>query len=934
MADELIGRGIIEVVADGTSVAAGMEQATAAVDRFEKAAVDAGKNAGAALGSAGKQGGLAGEKLDATTRRFIASLERESQQVGRTRAEYLELRASQLGVSDTTAAMIARIRESEKVVAAVGMSAKQTAAAMRGVPAQLTDIAVSLQGGQNPLTVLLQQGGQLKDMFGGITPAAKALGGTVLGLINPFTLAAAGATALGAAYYYGSEQSSALTRSLIASGAAAGMSRAELEAQIAVVGAITGQYGTAREAVIALSEAGTFTGDRFRTALRGVVAGTEATGRSVGDLVKTFEEIGKSPSEAIAKLNDRYNFLTSDVYKQIKALEEQGRTQDAATLAFNSFADSLESRRAAVVDNLGYIERGWRLIKEEIAAAAQTAAGIGRASTVGDQLAVARNQLASMQATVGAGGAFPGSRAEKEIQEQQQLIRTLESKVQAENDVAEAKGRQAEATKAAIKQEEILSKYLGGDNRFTKSGRQARDIAEEEKAFQIAVQGITEGTAKYQQALTARNNAIANINERYKAKREKPFQDDAGTKYLQQLRETEAMLSAQLAGEERIGAAQREQARFEQLIADLKEKRILTADQKSILASEEQSRAQLEKNVAIEREIRIKEDLAKADAKRAEAELRFAERAAQIQQGIASNREGRQDQYGRELGAFGRGDAARQQIEEQRSIYRDFERMQLQLTKATPEHLLGSDQYMTEVVLIKQGLDQALADSEAYYAALRAQQADWSNGASRAYETYLENSRNVSAQVEDMFGNAFKGMEDALVQFVRTGKLDFGSLANSIIADLARIAIRAQLAGIFGALITPSSGTAGGAGTITGGSGLTVPAPRSWAVGIDRVPYDGFIAQLHKDERVVPAKFNPAVRGPDMVGSSGGMEVELNVINNGAPVRAEQSVRQSGTKMIVDLVLREAASDVASGGTLGSAITKTYGFDRPTRRRG
>src|SRR5690606_13533295 len=46
------------------------------------------------------------------------------------------------------------------------LSAKQTTAALRQVPAQLTDIIVSLQGGQAPLTVLLQQGGQLKDVFG------------------------------------------------------------------------------------------------------------------------------------------------------------------------------------------------------------------------------------------------------------------------------------------------------------------------------------------------------------------------------------------------------------------------------------------------------------------------------------------------------------------------------------------------------------------------------------------------------------------------------------------------------------------------------------------------------------------------------------------------------------------------------------------------
>ncbi|MEI7177137.1 phage tail length tape measure family protein [Pectobacterium carotovorum] len=71
-----------------------------------------------------------------------------------------------------------------------GMSAKQTAAAMRMVPAQMTDIVVSLAAGQAPLTVLLQQGGQLKDMFGGIAPAAKALGTYIMGLVTPYTLAA------------------------------------------------------------------------------------------------------------------------------------------------------------------------------------------------------------------------------------------------------------------------------------------------------------------------------------------------------------------------------------------------------------------------------------------------------------------------------------------------------------------------------------------------------------------------------------------------------------------------------------------------------------------------------------------------------------------------------------------------------------------------
>ncbi|NMY08517.1 phage tail tape measure protein [Pseudomonas veronii] len=56
-----------------------------------------------------------------------------------------------------------------------GVSAGQTQAALRQLPAQFTDIFTSLAGGQNPLMVLIQQGGQIKDSFGGIGPTMDAL---------------------------------------------------------------------------------------------------------------------------------------------------------------------------------------------------------------------------------------------------------------------------------------------------------------------------------------------------------------------------------------------------------------------------------------------------------------------------------------------------------------------------------------------------------------------------------------------------------------------------------------------------------------------------------------------------------------------------------------------------------------------------------------
>lgn len=109
-----------------------------------------------------------------------------------------------------------------------GMSAKQTAFAMRMLPAQMTDIVVGLSTGQSPFMVLMQQGGQLKDMFGGIGPAIKGVGSYVLGLINPFTLAAVAVGVLGLAYYKGSQEQDEFNNSLIITGNLLGTTSGQL----------------------------------------------------------------------------------------------------------------------------------------------------------------------------------------------------------------------------------------------------------------------------------------------------------------------------------------------------------------------------------------------------------------------------------------------------------------------------------------------------------------------------------------------------------------------------------------------------------------------------------------------------------------------------------------------------------------------------------
>ena len=154
--------------------------------------------------------------------------------------------------------------KAEKSTAAVAQSfdkntksAKELQFALRGVPAQFTDIATSLSSGQRPLQVLLQQGGQLKDMFGGIGPAAKALGGYVVGLINPLTIGAATLGAFAFALNQAEEEQSAFNKALLVSGNYAGKTSAQLESLVSAIARTSDvTQGTAREAIQRAAESG------------------------------------------------------------------------------------------------------------------------------------------------------------------------------------------------------------------------------------------------------------------------------------------------------------------------------------------------------------------------------------------------------------------------------------------------------------------------------------------------------------------------------------------------------------------------------------------------------------------------------------------------------------------------------------------------------
>lgn len=727
---------------------------------------------------------------------FIRSLNEQVQAIGRTRAELLELRAAQLGVTQQAAPMIARLKEAEQNYRGNALSAKEMALALRGVPAQLTDIVVSLQGGQAPLTVLLQQGGQLRDMFGSVTLAAQALGGAVLKLLtNPVVLAAAAVVGLAAAYNKGSKEADAYNRAIILTGNASGTTRDALAGMAAEIDRSIGTQAQAAEALAALASTGRVAAGNLEAFATTAIRSQRATGQAVSETAKIFADLGKEPVEASRRLNEETGYLTLAVYEQIKALQEAGRATEAAALAQRTYADEIDRRSGAIVSNLGAIERAWKAIKDRTLEAVDAALNVGRTQSSAQQIA----DLQAEQQFRGGGFAArlrgrdrvtpAAGLSDQEIKDQIDLLQAGQREasrfaaLQAENVAIQKAGIAAEGEVDKIRKAS-LSK--------------AQQLNAELKKYRENVEAIRRANPD-SNLLDPKRIAQdeANIRDRFKetGRQPKAYQDDAATRTLQQLRQQEAALREQLDTEGKIGAAQRARAEFEALIADLKEKKTLTADQKSLLANQAAILTQLRKNELIEDEVKLTQDAAKAREKAERERLQFIERARQIDETIAQQRQSRQEQYDRAFGTLGQGSQRRQQVEEQRAIYREAERLQAQLVKSTPVGLLGSDEYVQASMRIKAALDQALADQEAYYKRLREAQQDWSIGASEALNDYLDNVRDVSKQVQETFSRAFSGLEDALTNALDTGSLNLDSVGKQIASDINRSIVRQNITG-------------------------------------------------------------------------------------------------------------------------------------------
>ncbi|WP_186058870.1 tape measure protein [Burkholderia gladioli] len=406
---------------------------------------------------------------------------------------------------------------------------------------------------------------------------------------------------------------------------------------------------------------------------------------------------------------------------------------------------------------------------------------------------------------------------------------------------------------------------------FTADAAVAAAAARGKKAYEDTLKEGADQTAK------VASNAAANP----KRAATRAVTTPEGDRTLDNIKQRIAQLKVEAVASDKLTQSEKDLLGFDQKVTDLRSKRTaLTAADKSVLQTEQAIRAAYQQAAQLEHEVRQREAINK-----------LKERSAQIDAELADYASERGRDVQRQLGAMSQGDNARDLNEQINRVSDEFRRRRDELTKgARKDGVLNSPEFLSEIDRINKAELEQVERERGYMAQRLAMQSDWRVGASRAMAVYQESAQNAAQMAEDAFTNFFRNSEDAMVSFVTTGKLNFRSLVNSMLTDLARYAARAAMVQGFsfvGSIIKSAAGAltgslgggyssnallggalpGGGAGDFgVGGNSFGFSIARA-AGGIVRGPgtatSDSIDAKLSDGEFVVRASAvaRPGVRG-------------------------------------------------------------------------
>ena len=461
---------------------------------------------------------------------------------------------------------------------------------------------------------------QISVSAGGAGNAVKSLGGFVGSIINPLTVAGTAAASLGFIFYDAERQVSAFNKALFSGAANSGQTASSLAAIAKSAAGLSGSISAANDAVIALAGSSRLSRAQFIDLAQAAAAISEYSGKGAAEVATELASVGDSATKAAEKISAKYGLLTSAQYEVIAALDEQGRKQEALDVLSSALNENAQHRLEKYRESLSSVERGWNNIATAISNAysrvkselfpdlekeAELIERVLKTRKEGGIFGTISTGLGKASTAFDSALGLPDGDSTEALEKKLALIKQRLG-VTKQRATEEAAADQAEQARI-----EALSKWdaLHKKNLFDQAKLES-DIKEAKKL------GLEAGKSQAEI-----DKEVVNIQAKYDKSKAKPkvYREDAGLKMLDAARQTQAVLiqqNASINGQgiatERVGVQAQALIKWEQQLADIKGKKTLTADQKSLLASQDLITAQLKKNAALEKEAQLSKDTLQA----------------------------------------------------------------------------------------------------------------------------------------------------------------------------------------------------------------------------------------------------------------------------------------------------------------------------------
>ncbi|WP_311218648.1 phage tail tape measure protein [Escherichia coli] len=237
-----------------------------------------------------------------------------------------------------------------------GISVGQYKAAMRMLPAQFTDVATQLAGGQSPWLILLQQGGQVKDSFGGMIPMFRGLAGAItLPMVGATSLAVA-TGALAYAWYQGNSTLSDFNKTLVLSGNQAGLT-ADRMLVLSRAGQAAGlTFNQTSESLSALVKAGVSGEAQIASISQSVARFSSASGVEVDKVAEAFGKLTTDPTSGLTAMARQFHNVTAEQIAYVAQLQRSGEEAGALQAANEAATKGFDDQTRRLKENMGTLE--------------------------------------------------------------------------------------------------------------------------------------------------------------------------------------------------------------------------------------------------------------------------------------------------------------------------------------------------------------------------------------------------------------------------------------------------------------------------------------------------------------------------------------------------------------------------------------------------